>query len=124
MAFKLQSQLQKAFAEILDKFGKTVTHTKVNLTHPTSGYYSNPTISESTTTSYTAHFEEGIQKEMMEKYGEFQNGDCEFYFDHNAVVSINDFIETSSKKYQVRQIHNRDDGNSVYQEVWCRVVKK
>ena len=102
----------------------TVIHTKVNFTYPTTGFYSDPTISESTTTSYTAVFTEGIQKEFMEKYGEFQNGDCEFSFDSDAVISLNDFIETDSRKYQVKGVHERNDGNVVYQDIWCKLVQE
>ena len=124
MTFKMQEQLRKAFAEILDKFGESVVHTPVTLTDATTGYYSNPTFSEAATVSYKAYFTEGIQKEMLEKYGEFMNGDCEFSFDHNITLNINDFIETNSRKYQVRQIHQRQDGGIVYQDVWCRIVKQ
>lgn len=122
--FPIKSQLRNAFSVILDKFGIEVLHTKVNLTDATTGFYSDTVVSESTTTWYNAVFSERNQKLMMEKYGDFQDGDCEFSFDQNADINLNDFIETDSRKYEVRQVTDRQDGNTVYKDIWARLVKQ
>lgn len=124
MSFKEQAKLRRGFAVILDRFGISVRHTKVNMVDSTTAYYSDPTITESTTTWYTAVFTERNQNVMMERYGEYQHGDCEFSFNSDAGITVEDFIETDSRKYQVRGIEQRQDGNIVYQDIWARLIKE